>query len=215
MILLLPMACLSTNFAIKLTNGTTYQKSMFFILINSYLFFSINFFIIKYNYVDSNYKPNGSVGEFLQDILYTFIDLKGEIIIYTWILFLFLIPYFFSYIFVGLFGYARKIKPSKSIKYFILFCSKSMMSFSGAAIGLIASYLVMGLKVPVSIGKLFEVICSLIIYTNAMIVIFYLFVNIDLLNRFNSPCLNKIDKFFRRKITSQQIPPSEQPRTQE
>lgn len=206
--LLLFLLWKSTRSAIITTRGSYYQNFLLFALINSYICLSFNYIMVKYNYIDRNYIPLNRFGYFIQKIANSFIDIKTEIFTYTWILLLFLLPYTISYIIVGLFGYAVKIKLSKPIKYFVIFCSKSFITVIGLSIGSILSSLIFGFHASLTLYQAIIFISVELILLNTVIILFHLFISEDFLSKINNPYLKKVDSFFCRNVTPQSIPPS-------
>lgn len=176
----------------------TYQKTLFVTFTIAYIIFSSIIFLKTNGYISENITPSNKFVQMFFYVITCYMDLNDEIKFSFWLLGLFIIPNFLSYVWVGLFGFSENIKISVFFRYFLLLLSKSIISFCGIGLGVVLFGILDGLTK--SKGILYNIELFLIISNNLNISVFLLYASdidfLDMLNR--SSKFARINKFFQR-----------------
>lgn len=176
----------------------TYQKSLFITFTIAYIIFSSIIFLKTNGYISENITPSNKFVQMFFYVITCYMDLNDEIKFSFWLLGLFIIPNFLSYVWVGLFGFSENIKISVFFRYFLLLLSKSIISFCGIGLGAVLFCILDGLTK--SKGIFYNFGLFLIISNNVNVSVFLLYASdvdfMDILNR--SSKFVKVNEFFQR-----------------
>ncbi|MBB2164586.1 hypothetical protein HLH26_08530 [Gluconacetobacter sp. 1b LMG 1731] len=180
--------------------GRFYQTTIYFFIFTAYITISALLFLKINGYIDLNLRPTNKIGSVVSAVIMSYIDIKMDLYIYLWIFGLFVVPNVISYLCAGLFGYARSVRVSFFVRYFLLVVTKGLIAFSGAGFAILSFGIMVGVPRNVNTITIVYALFAIPIYLNIslLILLAYDASFIPYIGKF--PAISALIRFSQRKV---------------